>query len=367
MFVANATFLDSIRVTRMIQDQATRYQNTLPLRFLDRLVQQNADDDEILINYTAKNYAADIIPDDQAAPVYDNLKLEFVTNAIPNIKYGEKFTQNLLNRLERIKSGMASTADANYFKNFQQVAVERAIRNIRERANMLSAAMYIDSLTYSRNGVVISGSWGMPSDLKATPGTLWTSTSATPITDILTMKLYAATTYGEVYDRLTLSTTDMINAFATTEFKSQIASLAQIASPLATSAFNTRDQRNMTFFSALLNMTVETDDKTYNEKAVDGTDTAARALPFGKVILDNSQDDKNPSAADFANAICTESTVAGFVGDPDNFPVGERYGPIAYYTGSNHNLNPPGMHLWAVQRGFPRRHRKTMSALLTVQ
>lgn len=367
MLVANSLLLDSARITRLIQDQATRYQYTLPLRFLDRLAQVNADDDEILVNYTAKNFAADIVADDQPAPVYDGLKLEFVTNTIPNIKAGTRLSQALINRLARIKQNLGTTQDAAYFENWEATTTNMMLRNVRERTNMLACAMQLDSLTYSRNGVVISGSWGMPSDLKSTPGTLWTNTAATPITDIATLKQYAANTYGEVYDRITISTADLINAFSTTEFKALVAGLSQIASPLAASAFNNRDPRNSTFFSALLNMDVEIEDKTLNTPNPDGTVTATRVLPLGKVLLSTKSDDKNPGAMDFANAMVTESTVAALSGDPDSFPAGEMYGPIAYYTPANTQLNPPGLHAWAVQRGFPRKHRKTATSVLTVQ
>jgi hypothetical protein len=368
MLVPNAFLLDSTRVTRLIQDQQTRYQQALPMRFLDRLAQVPADDDEIIASITAKNFAADLVPDDQAAPVYDALKLEFVTNVIPNIKWGTRLPQALLNRLNRIRLNLATTADSQYFERWEEQFARDALRNVRERANQLACAMMIDSLSYSRNGVIITGSWGMPSDLKSTPTNLWTSAAnATPVTDLLTMKMYAANTYGEMYDRATMSTADLLNAFATAEFKAQVASLAQIASPLPAAAFNPRDPRNATFLSVLTGLEIEVDDKTFTVINADGTQTTTRDLPLGKVALSSRADDGNTSCWDFANGVVTESLVAALVGDPDNFPVGEQYGPVAFYTPGSPDLNPPGLRVWAVQRGFPRKHRKTASAVLTVQ
>jgi hypothetical protein len=367
MLVANSTLLDSTRLTRLIQDQQTRYQATLPLRFLDRLVQQPADDDEILASVTNRNYAADLVADDQPAPVHDALRLEFVTNAIPNIKWGQRLPQAILNRLNRIGQNAATTADGQFFRDWETTIAAAGLRNVRERANALACAMMLDSLTYKRNGITIVGSWGMPADLKMTPSTLWTSPAATPVTDLLTMKQYAANTYGEVYDRATLSTADLLNAFATAEFKALIAGLSQVASPLPGTAFNPRDQRNVTFLSALTGMEIETEDKLLNEFNADQTVATSRVMPIGKVLLSTRADDRDPATMDFANAIVTESIVAALVGDPGTFPVGERYGPIAFYTAGNPELNPPALRVWAVQRGFPRKHRKTATAVLTVQ
>lgn len=367
--LGNSTILDSLRITRLIQDQSTRYQATLPLRFLDRLPLVPADDDEIIASITAKNFAADLVADDQAAAVYDGMALEFVTNAIPNIKIGTRLSQSLLNRLARMSMNLATTQDASYFTNWEVTTVNMLLRNVRERANMLACAMMTDSLNYSKNGVTVVGNWGMPSNLKVTPSTLWTSTSATPISDILTLKYTAATTYGEVYTRLTISTPDMLNLFATTEFKGLIAGLTEIASPVPIGGFNTRDARNTRFFSELLQMEIEVEDKLLNTPNPDGTLTSSRVLPLGKVILSTVADDKDPSAMDFGNAVVTEAVAAQLVQDfgPDNFPVGEQFGPIAFYTLPNAQLNPPGALAWAVMRGFPRKHRKTATAVLTVQ
>jgi hypothetical protein len=45
---------------------------------------------------------------------------------------------------------------------------------------------------------------------------------------------------------------------------------------------------------------------------------------------------------------------------------GAQYGPIAYATPADANLNPPGVVYWGVARGFPRKHLLQASAVLTV-
>lgn len=367
MLIPNSVLLDSTRITRLIQDQQTRYQATLPLRFLDRLTPVQADDDEIYGIITAKNYAAEIVNDDQSAPLNAAMVLEFVTNTIPNIKSGERLTQNLMARLIRMAVNLASTQDAAYFTDWEMATSNRLLRNVRERMNWLACAMLLDNLVYSRNGVTINASWGMPSDLNVTPAVLWTSPSATPVTDLLTLKQHAAVTYGEVFDRATLSTVDLTNAWSTTEFKQQVASLAQIAAPLPVAAFNPRDPRNTQFLSILTGIEIETDDKLMNVINPDGTQTVTRVLPLGKVSLTTKADDRNPDTMDWANAVIIESMVASLTGALGAFPAGEMYGPIAYYAPANVDMNPPQVNVFGVTRGFPRKHRKTATAVLTVQ
>lgn len=368
MALSTTQILDSTRITRLIQDQATRYANTLPLRFLDRLPLVPADDDEIMARITAKNYAADLVADGQAAAVYSSILLTFVTNTIPNIKDGQDLGQGLLQRLDRIAQNLGTTDDMGYFRNWESATAERSIRNVRERMNILACAMMLDTYAYSKNGLTVNiASWGCPSDLKVTPSTLWTNTAATPITDINTLVQHAANTYGEVYDRITISRADLNNAFATTEFKTLIAGLSQIAAPLAVTNFNNLDPRFSQFFSSLVGLEVEVEDKNYNIINADATQTSGRVLPLGKVILSTRADDKNPSTADFANAVVGESITSRLTGDLYNFPAGSQRGPIAYYAPKSVDLNPPGLNLFAVVRGFPRKHRLTAYSVLTVQ
>jgi hypothetical protein len=75
-------------------------------------------------------------------------------------------------------------------------------------------------------------------------------------------------------------------------------------------------------------------------------------------------DDGQSSAYDFANGIVTESIVAPLIAGAPDFG-GEQVGPVAFYNG-NRELNPPDLRAWAVARGFPRKHDKYATAVLTV-
>lgn len=364
MILSGNQFLDSVRLNALVIDQSQRFQAGLPLRFLDRTKVMPAEDDELIFTFTGKVFAADLVADDQAAVVYQAGQLQPVTNSIPNLKLGMRVGQNTLNRVGRLRRRLGTANDATIFNTWQTTTlVPRLIQGVKERMNALICAMQIDGFVYDRLGIKITGSWGTPADLKVTVSPLWTDPAAPAVTQILTLKAWAKDTYGEVYDRMTLPTSDFINLASTTEFRQLIAGL--VNAPLATTAFNVRDPRNVQFASQLLDLEVEPEDKQITVQNEDGTTTASRVLPLGKVILSSKADDNNGAAMDFGNGIVTESVVADLVGGPPEL-AGERFGPLGYYTGSA-DLNPPNVVGWAVGRGFPRKFRPTATAVMTVR
>jgi hypothetical protein len=203
----------------------------------------------------------------------------------------------------------------------------------------------------------------MPANLKVTPSVPWTTAAtATPITDILTLKDLARTTYGERYDRVTLSTADFRLVVATTEFKNLIVGV--VGQPVGATAYNSLDPRNQQWFAQMIGMDIEFEDKVFWEQSTAGVTASTKVQPDGKVLLGSKGDDNNPSAMDFANAVVNESQVSAIVGGNDTLGGGEQYGPIAYWEG---DLNPPSLVGWGVARGFPRKNRKSATAVLTVR
>jgi hypothetical protein len=367
MILSDGQILDSVRFNALVADQETNYKQNLPLRFLDRCETVQADVEEITATFTGQVFIADLVTDDAKAVVYEAGKLELVTNTVPNLKVGVRFNQAMIDRLGRIRRNLGSRgvqSDVDFFQNWETATAAKVIRGVNERKNMLICAMMLDNLTYNRLGVKVTGTWGMPANLKVTPSTLWTDPAATPITDTLTLKSVAAETYGEVYDKITMAQADFLNAVKTTEFKALMQ--GQVMQPLATTAFNSYDPRLQQYFMDMVGMRLELEDKTYTEQASNGSKVTSRVLPLGKVLLSVAADENDVTAYDFGSAVVVESIVAGIIGDPDNVPAGEQFGPFAYYTG-NMDLNPPNLTAWGVTRGFPRKHRKTCTAVLTVR
>jgi hypothetical protein len=358
-------FLNSARIAMIIMTLAAKLDLARPLRFLNRVQSVNAFDDEIIGRFTGQVFAADIIADDQEAVTYEAGKLELVVTGIPNVKLGSRIPQAMLNRMASMTARGGTATEENAMTAFENRLAENLVLGVRQRQNALVCAMMVDDLVYDRFGVKIIGSFGTPADLKATPVTPWTSTSATPITDIQTMVNYAATVYGQVYNRFELSQQDFLYMVKTTEFKNQATALYRTAIDVA--AVNTGNIPLMRRIAGdLLNMTIEIEDATYNERQPNGKIMRKRVLPEGKVLLSNSEDDNNQMVMDLANGIVTESLVAGLTGNAPEGLGGEQFGPLGYYTGRP-DLNPPDVTGWGVARCFPRKHVPEATAVLTVR
>jgi hypothetical protein len=67
-----------------------------------------------------------------------------------------------------------------------------------------------------------------------------------------------------------------------------------------------------------------------------------------------------------ANGVVTESIVARVARTSVIGNLESSYGPVAYVTPSDPNLNPPGIVHWGVGRSFPRKHVLQSSAVLSV-
>jgi hypothetical protein len=258
-------------------------------------------------------------------------------------------------------------------RNFLDATIMRTVDalllGVQQRMEALIVAMHIDALDYDRMGIKITnGTWGMPSDLKVTPATPWTTAgSATPVDDLQTVKMIAQVRYGQIFDRVTMSTAAFRLMIATTEFQNKARlTLAPNVSYTNLSLANLSFQQQIA--ESVLGMRIELYDARYWTQNGDGTQSSAAFLPINKVVLSNSADDNNAAVMDFANAVTTESIVGSF-NDGNTAMLGgfngPEFGPIAYAT-KPPDLNPPQMTMWGVARGFPRKHILQSTAVLTI-
>lgn len=364
-------FLDSAKINRIVRILADELESNQSYIFLERTPVVSADDDEIIGKFNGQFFAADVIADDQAAVIYDTVgKFEFVANHIPNLKMGSRIGQSMINRLNRLRKNLGTQQDIAFLTDWENRLADQLVVGIRQRMNALICAMQLDSVTYDRWGIKLTGAgWGMPADLKVTPAQAWSTdginvnNSATPVSDLqILAHETAADVHGEVFDRVTMSSQTFRFLTQNAEFQSRIS--GELRYSFGANEVNVRDTGAMRQLLAnIINMEVEIYDGSYFERSNSGVKTRVRVLPSSKVILSSSQDDGDAAAMDFANGMVTESIVAGVAGlsgISDN-----TFGPIAYYT-SPSDLNPPEIQAWAVARGFPRKHRETATAVLTV-
>lgn len=358
--------LGAKRLTGIVQTLRDIRETPKQLLFLNRTRRVPAVDSEIMGRYDGNVIAADIIADDQKAVVRSTGSVTLESVKIPNLKHGELMTQEMMNLLERINSGGGIPRDDGIISDYKMRTMERLTIGVEHRMEALLVACAIDSFSYDRLGLKLSGvGWGMPADLKITIGTAWTTTAtAKPIDDILAAKYLAQEKYGEMYDRVTMTSTDFRELIATDEFKAKAQLYSQISFPAG--SFPSQDLGTMkNLVGLMLGMQVELYDSKYWQEAAAGTVAATSFLPAGKIVLSDSNDDNTGEAIDWANGIVTESTVSamgstGMIGGFD----GPEYGPVGYATVPQ-DLNPPNLTLWAVARGFPRKHRLSSTAVLT--
>jgi hypothetical protein len=119
----------------------------------------------------------------------------------------------------------------------------------------------------------------------------------------------------------------------------------------------------------VLDMEIEFYDARYWQQSDAGVFTSAPFLPINKVVLSSTASDGDIMSWDFGNTPVTEGIVARLAGGMTGMIGGnlgaQRYGPVAYAT-PNPTLNPPTISLWGVARGFPRKHYRQLTAVLTV-
>lgn len=360
--------LQAARLTRIIQSLQDVRQLPQQLKFLERTPIVPAVDSEIMARFTGFVTIADLVADDQQAVTYQNSKLSYETTNVPNIKHGTALTQAMLNQLQSfmgVPGGMPG--DMGIFSDYENRTIDGLLLGVRLRMEALIIAMWLDSFTYDRLGIKITGAtWGMPSDLKVTPGVTWdTAGSATPVADIWSVRRTARVRYGQEYNRVTMSTQAFMYMIATTEYQNKARTF--LAPNVSFTNLNVADlsfQQNLA--TNVLGMEIELYDARYWSQGPDGSLISAPLLPITKVVLSNSGDDNDPTAYDFANGITTESIVSGLAPSEMVGSVGgPMRGPISYATVPG-DLNPPNITYWGVARGFPRKYRLQATAVLTV-
>ncbi len=356
------------RIRAIMDELADVRQLPQHLLFTNRIPIVPADDDEIMARYSGRVVAADIVADDFKAVVRAPNPLRLESTKIPNLKHGEKVTQAQINVLRRIAAGGTDARDLRVFDNYLINRLSDLRDGVYARIEAIHVAMLLDSLTYDRMGIKITAGWGMPPDLKVTVATPWaTAATATPISDITAVQQVAQEKYGVLLDRVTMTRTDFNRMTATAEFQAKSAVYSAHAAAFPAGGFPVNDTVAMKAIAGrMLNAEVELyDAQTWTENN-DGVQLAERYLPVGKVVLTSSEGDNNPLFWDFANGVVTESVVADFVEMPLGDFGGPVEGPVAYATAPNADLNPPDITLWAVARGFSRKHKPGASAALTV-
>lgn len=373
---AQTAFFESARVTGVMRGLTDPRLLPIPLTWNQRVPDVPATDEEVSAKYVGTLLIADLIADDAKAVTYSQGRFQFQTTQVPNLKMGIAMNQAMINALDRIRAmGGVDNDDTGFFVNRWNQNVADVKFGVELRKEVFKLGMLLDGFSYDRLGIKMSGvTWGMYSDLKVTVGTGWqTSGSATPLTDINTVRSIAQQRYGINLNRATMSTPALRAMVATTEYQTQVKSInfaVLLGGPQPTAPLQSdqmlRRQAEMIIGGTGEPFTIEIDDRRYWSQDNTGAITSNRLHPINKVLLTSTDNDGNPNAYDFANCPVTEGIVGSMF--PSNVIGGIQRGrgPIGYTTLADQSLNPPGTVTWGVARGAPRKHMNQASSVLTV-
>lgn len=366
------------RVNTIMRELRDQREIPQPLRFLERTPVQDATDGEILGRFTGNVYISDIIFEGGKAIVKSGGSYTTETYKIPKIKHGVLIDEEMVSLLLRLEAQSGLAFDELSLRGYVANRLEDILLGIRERQNALIVAMLLDSFSYSRGGIVISGaSWNTPSAFKATPNpwvnstTLLPITSATPITDISTQRQHDKEVYGEIRNRITLSSIALRGILGTDEYKNKAQLYSMLTFPTGAFPLTADLGPQIAILGQILNdgsgpMIIETEDTRYWDLMENGNEVSVPYWPPNKVVLSNTADDNNPRAAYLGNAVVPETAVSSIVdvgGVVGRFD-GQSTGPVAWTEAPS--LNPPDVTIWGVTKCWPVRARRGLTSILTV-
>jgi hypothetical protein len=378
----DSRFLNSANLQKIIEVAASRLERERPLTYIDRLSSVNATDDEITGRFVTKLLAADVLAPDGKAMVYEAGQITLFVDQLAKLKFGRNFSENQLQQLDRLRHGLARRVESDAWFEFEMNFGANLLHGLRMRQNQLACAMMTDSLTINRLGLQLSAlTWGMPNLLKVTVSPAWSTDGGTtsnvaaafPVRDILTLDRVDADNYGlGPFDRVTMSSQALDIMTQTDDFRNRVSLYTGLAFPMAAGMLPKENRGAMIklLSAALEGKEIVIDDAQIREQAADGTTATTRYLPANKVLVDRQSN--GAQEWDWGNAILMESLVAELsaggtvIGENLRMLAEGSYGPLAYYTAADAQLNPPGVNAWICSRGFPRKFIPEASAVLTV-
>lgn len=365
--------LSVLRVSKLMKALSDERDLTKAYRFLPRTPIVPAEEGEIMARWIDRPQIADLVTDDAKASTYTSGKFTLETTEVPNLKVGRNFSQSQIMAMRRVNMGVAMAEDKDGVKSAMFNIGAKNVESIHSRMEHLCTCMRTDRFSYNRGGLVIPNlSWGMPIQINTVAGTPWYAnpSTATPIDNMLAVKLVEQTIFGIEFDRVSMSTAAFRAAVATTEFQNK--AKVQLRSDIGytnLSLYNLNQQRG--FMETVLGMNIELYDQQFWSQ--DGTGNQAPTGPYqpaNLVIFEHSAFDGDRNVWDFANGVVTESIVSAWAGGAmggvdgmiGSFDGGTR-GPTGYATIGH---NPPKIDFWGVARGFPRKHLLQASGVLDI-
>lgn len=390
-------------ITRIMQETQDSLTLPMPLKWYPRANMPNVSDSEMTLKEKSYIFAADIISADAKAKIRTSGEFSFAQFTSDKIKHGYAINETMLKLLRRLQAGLAMDNEYFAFQSYLGREAKKLEIGAQQRVECLINGMLADSFTYDRAGIKLSGTWGMPADLKFNPIAVWRNSNgtinaaATPITDLINALMYALRHHGEGYNRLTFTFNSLQAIVGTDEFKNIYAALGFKYAQNTNAVANAQSTSPTFFLEFIANfisdavrtqtgvnsngvtnqgrqVTIEIQEGQYREYS-EGNNILANGLtPFhpgqGVVLMTNTEDDNTSNGWDVGNGECIEGLLASLGGsaviEAAAFAdMGTAWGPFGYATQADVHLNPAGLAMWNVRWCAPRKHRDTCSAKLT--
>jgi hypothetical protein len=348
--VKGKPLFDSSELNRIVMDKFRKPMRN-PLSFCERTPFVNyKDDSKILGDVKGHFFTADIIADDQEAVVYDTSgNFEFVVASIPSIKMGSRVGEVILAKEANRMHGKATENELKVLETWKDSCADTLVSGLKQRIELLLIAALTNSYKRDRYGIKMDMDFGLPKHLH--------HNLKREYTVLDTIKLMKRRSKKHKFDRITLGLPAFKRITQTPKFQKLVAR-----------KLNEEQRRDIeqvrNLLSDYLKMEIEFHDRTFAERANDGSRNVQRMFPDNKILLTCSAYDNTNKSIEFANAVVMESIVASITGDL-SLTGGIQYGAIGYFTGTR-DLNPPQITAWAVLRGFPKIKDKESFATLTL-
>jgi hypothetical protein len=371
-------YLRNLRIDEIMED--TQDKRVLPgnLVFLNRLNRNPAANSELIAKHQGRVQIAPMIATNAKAPVFKADKYRVESNTLGKIKYGTSFDEDEMEEWMDLQRSAIRDPQGILGANRVSSTLMTQLKGIEHQMEWLAVAMALDgklgSSTYNRFGYFLENvTWGRYDDLKADfPIALEANpTTCKPISYILAMKQRREEKYGEATNRMTLGTSTLRAIYLTTEYQTMAKPFLPVQIDYG-SLPTTDNKRNREILSMVLEgMEVVTYDTRYWNETDSGTWSSTRFwpnTPTAPIELSDSAQDNTDEVADFGVGMAMEGMMAGMgagMGDSQVIggPDGGKNRVISYGTVSP-RLDPPGLTLYSVMKGFPRLYDRASNAVL---
>lgn len=377
-----STALDYLRNLR-IDEIAEDFQDvrTLPgdLVFLNRLNRVPAANSELMAKHQGRVQIAPMIATNARAPVFKADKYRVESNDLGKIKYGTHFSEDEMTEWMALQDSRIKDPQGILAGGMVPKVVMKQLKGIEQQMEWLAVAMTLDgqlgSGRYNRFGYFMEDvSWGRYPDLKSNfPIALEANpTTCKPIDYILAMKQRRKEKYGKETNRITLGTSTLRAIYATTEYQTKAKPFLPVQIDYGSLPL-TDNPRNRDLLKMVLEgMEVVTYDTRFWNETDAGTWSSSRFwpnTPTAPIVLDDSADDRVEEVHDFGVGMALEGMMGSMGAGPGGQIIGGPGGGanrIVSYGYIKPDLDPPGLTVYSVMKGFPRLFDRASNAVLYV-